>query len=122
MAKKFKDLVAKMPVEHQRRAKKRTAIMLAEMALQDLRKAQNVTQEAVANALAIRQASVSELERREDTHLSTLRKYIEAIGGQLDVVARFPDFSVRLNQFDGEKANNRDGSKYLTDSGAHPEF
>lgn len=122
MAKKFKDLVAKMPVEHQRRAKKRTAIMLAEMALQDLRKAQNVTQEAVANALAIRQASVSELEHREDTHLSTLRKYIEAIGGKLEVVARFPDFSVRLTQFDGEKANNRDGSKDLTDSGAHSAF
>jgi hypothetical protein len=44
---------------------------------------------------------------------------IEAIGGKLDVIARFPDFSMRLNQFDGIKVDNSDTSKHLTDSGAH---
>jgi len=118
MARKFKDLRARMPAEAQARASAMATDMLAEMALQDLRKSRKITQKDMAEVLAIRQASISELEGRDDALLSTVRRYIEAIGGELDVIARFPDFSIRLNQFDGTKAGTPDGSRHLADSGS----
>ena len=61
------------------------------MALQDLRKAMDLTQKDMAKELNISQDGVSRLERRSDMLLSTLRKYIEGMGGQLNLVAQFPD-------------------------------
>ncbi|MFK8329299.1 helix-turn-helix domain-containing protein [Pseudomonas sp. BJa5] len=61
-----------------------------EMTLQALRKALNVTQESVAERLEVRQANVSKFEKREDMLISTLRSYVEALGGTLDLVVRMP--------------------------------
>lgn len=61
------------------------------LSLRALRKARTMTQEQLAETLSIAQGDVSKLERRADLYVSTLRRYIEAMGGELEIVARFPD-------------------------------
>ena len=73
--------------------------MLAEMPLQDLRKARSLSQEQLAKLLKIKQASVSKLERRTDMYISTLRSYLKAMGGDLEIIAHFPDGIVKIDQF-----------------------
>ena len=70
----------------------RAAELIAEeMSLRDLREALTLTQQRIADTLGIGQDSVSRLERRSDLLLSTLRSYIEAMGGSLSLIAEFPD-------------------------------
>ena len=64
--------------------------------LQDLRSRRQVTQSNVADHLGIRQPTVSKIERREDVNLNTLRRYVEALGGELHVTAKFADETVEL--------------------------
>ncbi len=66
-------------------------LIAEEMTLRDLRKALDLTQVRMAESLGIGQDSVSRLEKRSDLLLSTLRSYVAAMGGSLDLVARFPD-------------------------------
>src|SRR6266511_4349212 len=91
MAKKFRDLCARMSPERQKQAHERAKAMLAELPLQELRQARHLTQEALARVLRSNQALVSKLERRADMYVSSLRSYIEAMGGELEIIARFPD-------------------------------
>jgi len=72
------------------------------MALDDLRAARELTQENLADVLHINQAAVSKLERRTDMYVSTLARFIEAMGGQLEIRAVFPDGAVRITQFGDE--------------------
>jgi len=70
----------------------RAAQLLAEeMSLRDLRHAHKLTQERIAETLGIGQDQVSRLEQRSDLLISTLRSYVEAMGGRLTLVAEFPD-------------------------------
>jgi len=62
-----------------------------------LRKARDLSQEEIAQALAVGQPAVAKLEKRTDMHISNLRRYIEALGGKLEITARFPDASVVIN-------------------------
>lgn len=81
--------------------------MLTEMALDDLRHAKEKTQQELAKVMKVNQAAVSKLEGRMDMYVSTLRGYIEALGGQLDIIARFPgEAAVRIIQFE-EEANKK---------------
>ena len=66
-------------------------LLAKEMTLRDLRKARKLTQVQLAKQLKITQDSVSRLEKRSDLLLSTLRKTVEAMGGNLSLVAEFPD-------------------------------
>ena len=100
MAKSFRELRKKMSPERQARAKARTEEMLAELALQELRQALNMTQEEVAAAMQMNQGAVSKMEHQSDIYVSTLRKFISAMGGQLKLVASFPDREVVISQFD----------------------
>jgi DNA-binding transcriptional regulator YiaG len=100
MAKSFRELRKKMSPERQARAKARTDEMLAELALQELRQALNLTQEEVAAAMQMNQGAVSKMEHQSDIYVSTLRKFISAMGGQLKLVASFPDREVVISQFD----------------------
>lgn len=75
--------------------------MLAKMPLQELRLARGYSQESIATTLKVRQASISKLERRADMYISTLRDHIRAMGGELEIVARFPDGEVRISNFEG---------------------
>jgi DNA-binding XRE family transcriptional regulator len=67
------------------------ALIGEEMTLQELRRARKLTQVRLAKALGISQDGVSRLEKRSDLLLSTLRKSVEAMGGNLSLVAEFPD-------------------------------
>jgi DNA-binding XRE family transcriptional regulator len=75
-----------------RRINARAAQLIAEeLTLQKIRKAQKLTQKRMAKKLGIGQEGVSRLENRSDLLLSTLRNYVEAMGGHLKLVAEFPD-------------------------------
>jgi predicted transcriptional regulator len=101
MAIRYDDYMANLPKKRQQAIKKRTAELIAEEAtLRQLREARERSQEEVAKKLHIKQAAVSKLERRTDMYLSTLRNYIEAMGGELEIVARFPNQAVRITQFE----------------------
>ena len=100
MAKKFSELRARMSPEAQARAAARTEAMLVEMQLQALRMARKVTQLEVAKAMNVEQAAVSKLERREDMYVSTLREYVKALGGELKLVASFPDAEIQVHPFE----------------------
>src|SRR5438309_6838108 len=89
MAKRFSNLIAKMPKQARERARARTQAMAAELALAELRKAFDVSQEELAKILDVKQANVSKIERREDMRLSTLFTYVQAMGGNLEIIAHF---------------------------------
>jgi predicted transcriptional regulator len=98
MAKNFKTLQAKMPPEARRRAEAKAEATLRSMSLDELREALDLTQEELAKRLQVKQPAVAKLERREDVRLSTLRALIEAMGGQIEVRAVFPQGTVVLRQ------------------------
>ncbi len=92
MALNVDDVIAGLDPERRRRVEDRAAELIAgEMTLRELRKARRLTQVSLARELGITQDGVSRLERRSDLLLSTLRKAIEAMGGSLSLIARFPD-------------------------------
>ena len=87
-------IINSLSVQRRTKIEQRAKELVEEhMTLQELRKAQKSTQANMAEKLGIGQDSVSRLENRTDLHLSTLGNYIEAIGGNLKLVAEFPDRS-----------------------------
>lgn len=88
MARKLDDVMAALPKERRERVEAR-AVELA--TLKDLRQAAQQTQEQMAAALGVGQDTISRLEKRSDMLLSTLRHYVESMGGQLNLVAQFPN-------------------------------
>ncbi len=99
MARKFKELLDKMPPERRATIKEGANRLRSEMALDELREARALTQEQLAETLGVRQATVSKMERRTDMYLSSLRKIIEAMGGELEIRAVFPSGPVQIKQF-----------------------
>ena len=99
MANKFSDLRANMKPEAQKRAASMAQTMLAEMPLNELRQARGLSQKMLAEVLKVQQPSIAKIEKRTDMYLSTLRSHIAAMGGELDVVARFPDGTVKISNF-----------------------
>lgn len=84
--------IARLPARRRARVQARAAELIAEeMSLQDLRKALNRTQVEVARTLKVGQDTISRYEQRTDMLLSTLKGYVEAMGGELHLVARFPN-------------------------------
>lgn len=100
MARKFSTLRARMSPAAQARAAARAEAMLLEMQLQDIRKSRKVTQVELAQLLHVEQAAISKLENREDMYVSTLREYIRALGGELQLVAKFPDAEIKVHSFE----------------------
>ena len=99
MAKKFSELRARMSPESRVHAEAKAQAMLAEMPLNELRQARGLSQKMLAEVLQVQQPSIAKLEKRTDMYLSTLRSDIEAMGGELDVIARFPDGAVKISNF-----------------------
>ena len=92
MAVNVDDKIAGLDPARRRRVEERAVELIAEeMTLQELRKARQLTQVNVARKLGISQDGVSRLEQRSDLLLSTLRKTVEAMGGNLSLIAKFPD-------------------------------
>jgi len=104
MTKRFSNPIAKMPKQARERARARTQAA-GELTLAELRKAFDVSQEALAKLLDVKQANVSKIERREDMRPSTLVTYIRAMGGDIEIIARFPnrgggkDKTIKLKPF-----------------------
>jgi transcriptional regulator with XRE-family HTH domain len=87
-----RDKIAKLNSTQRKKVEARAADLIAEeMTLRDLRKARKLTQARLAKVLGITQDSVSRLEKRSDLLLSTLRKTVKAMGGDVRIVAEFPD-------------------------------
>ena len=109
MAKNFKVLQAQMSPASRARSEAKAERLIQEMALDELRAARALTQEHLSTILGVKQSAVSKLERRADMYVSTLRHFIEAMGGQLEIRAVFPDGDVRITQFQGldEKKTER---------------
>lgn len=92
MAITLKDKMKGLSPARRNRIEARTAQLIAEeMTRQELRHARKLTQARLAKALGITQDGVSRLEKRSDLLLSTLRGYVEAMGGSLSLIAEFPD-------------------------------
>jgi DNA-binding XRE family transcriptional regulator len=99
MAKKFNELRSALSTAAQKRAADKTQVMLAEMPLHELRQARGLSQKMLADVLHVQQPSIAKIEKRTDMYLSTLRSHIQAMGGELDIIARFPDGAVKINNF-----------------------
>jgi DNA-binding XRE family transcriptional regulator len=84
--------------ERARRVAEHKRAILDALALAEAREQRNVTQKEIAEMLGVTQANVSRIEREEDVYLSTLRRYVEALGGRLEVSAVFPDTTVSLSR------------------------
>ena len=91
-SKTLEEVLNQLPPERRRQIDERTDELIAEiMSLRDLRKVREQTQEHVAEMLGITQENVSRIEKRRDLLVSTLRRQVEALGGRLSLIAKFPD-------------------------------
>lgn len=99
MANKFAELRAKMAPDARARVEARAQNILVEMPLNELRQARGLSQKMLSEILHVQQPAIAKMERRTDMYISTLRSHIEAMGGQLEVVARFPDGAVKISNF-----------------------
>jgi DNA-binding XRE family transcriptional regulator len=99
MARNFKELREKMSPESRTRVEERVQRAIKEMPLEELRAAREMTQAQLAKVWGVSQGSISKVESRADVYVSTLRSYIEAMGGELQIQAVFPDGAVVINQF-----------------------
>lgn len=92
MTKTLDAKLAELSPEHQARITARANELIAEeLTMQDLRRAMSFTQEQLARTLQVKQGTVSKLENRSDLLLSTLQDYVRSMGGELQLVAEFPD-------------------------------
>jgi len=100
MARKFNELRAKMSQTAQIKSEAMAREILAQLPLQELRRAREYSQQTLADAMGVPQSAISKIERRTDAYVSTLRKYLRALGGELEIVAAFPDGTrVKIDQF-----------------------
>jgi DNA-binding XRE family transcriptional regulator len=106
--KSFEKIMAELPRARRAKIEAGAKMLIAEeRALQQLRKARNLTQQRMAELLCMDQGSVSKIENRSDMLLSTFRSYVEAMGGSLRLVAQFRDGTVEIGSFSdpGEAAS-----------------
>jgi len=92
MGRSLEQVMAGLPAKRREKIETRAKVLIAEeQSLQDLRRAMNKTQVSMAKKLRVGQDSISRLEKRADMLLSTLRDYVHALGGDLHIVAKFPN-------------------------------
>lgn len=110
MAKSFEALVRRSTTAAtRRRAAVRTRELLEELLLAESRQVAGKTQQEVADALGMKQPSLSKLEKQSVMQVSTLRRIVEALGGELEMTARFPHGAVTIRLF--EKSGRRPAKK-----------
>jgi len=104
MTKKWSDIRRKHSPKVEERIRRRVEAAAQVMTLDQLRRARALTQVELAKALKINQGAVSTMEKRTDMYVSTLRNYVEAMGGSLKITAEFPEGVVEIDQFEsGER-------------------
>ena len=97
--KPWSELTKNFSPGRRRRIDEMTNQMIAEMPLHELRRARALTQQDLAESLNVNQPAVSKLEQRTDAYISSLRSYIEAVGGKLKITAEFPEGEVGITNF-----------------------
>lgn len=109
MSRTLDEVIYSLSPERRARVEQRgRELIREEMTLQALRKQLELTQEGMAGRLEIRQANISKIEKRSDMLISTLRNYVEAMGGKLELVAHMPDRgSVTLEGFTDSMARHK---------------
>src|SRR5882762_1664634 len=108
MAKSFDDLVKRTTTKKTRaKAARRAQELLGELLLSEVRQLAGKSQQEVAETLGMKQPSLSKLEKQADMQISTLRKIVKALGGELEVLARFPKGTVKIEQFEQRPAGVR---------------
>ena len=96
----FTDLTRGFSPERRAKVAAQAAVLREQMTLEELRTAHEMSQEAVAAVLEVGQPAIAKLERRRDMHVSSLRRYVEALGGELELRAKFGDVSVSIIESD----------------------
>ena len=99
MTKKFSSLRNAMSKQAQAEVSEQVEAIMAEMPLHELRRARGLSQKVLAETLKVQQPAIAKLEQRADMYISTLRSHIEAMGGELEIMARFPEGSVKISNF-----------------------
>jgi hypothetical protein len=109
MSRNVNDIIKRLSPAQRKKVETRAAQLIAEeMTLREIRKARRLTQEKIAKSLRIGQEGVSKIEKRSDLLISTLRGYVEAMGGRLSLVAEFPNREpVILSGIAGEVATSK---------------
>jgi len=103
MARPFKELRNRMTPKARARVDRRVRKTLLELSLQELRqRVSGITQTELAALMEVTQGAISQLEGRQDVLLSKLASYVQALGGELHLIARFPDADVRITQFEAD--------------------
>ena len=97
--KSFRELSGSLGPERRARVEANKDALRKEMRLAELRAARQLTQETISKLLDVGQPSVAKLEKRTDMYVSTLRSYITATGGELEIIAHYPDGDVRIQNF-----------------------
>jgi len=92
--KPFNELTKNFRPQSRARVATKAAALRETMTLEELRRARSLTQEEVAEALTVGQPAVAKLEKRGDMHVGNLRRYVEALGGTLEITAHFADTTV----------------------------
>jgi hypothetical protein len=95
----FKGLTRNFSPERKARVAAKVQVLKAEMPLAELRQARKRSQEELARELRVGQPAVAKLEKRADMYVSNLRRYVEALGGSLEITARFPEGAVHITNF-----------------------
>lgn len=124
MLKKFSTLsmpVAEDPQRRERIDQRKRAVITA-LALGRLRESRAITQRELANTLSVSQANVSRIEHEEDLYISTLRSYIEALGGRLELRAVFEDASIDISEDGLQEHMMQRATRAIEESAAHPEI
>ncbi|WP_265087516.1 helix-turn-helix domain-containing protein [Psychrobacter arenosus] len=109
-----------MPTEAQSRVKKRANAevkrLLSEMPLHELRQARGLSQTLLAQHLGVQQPAVAKMEKRTDMYISTLRSHIQAMGGELNIIAKFPEGEVKITNFSDIEALDMTSSTAQADT------
>jgi transcriptional regulator with XRE-family HTH domain len=108
MSKKWSEIRRTLSPERDAQTAARVEAEIGRLPLAEIRKAREMTQVRLAELLQVNQGAISKLEKRSDMYLSTLRSYIEAMGGRLDLRAFFPDGEVVLEQLGNVGVDDRE--------------
>jgi DNA-binding XRE family transcriptional regulator len=100
MAHKWTDIRRKLSPEQEEETRRYVKSVVEAVTLNQLREARSLTQANLAAILGVNQGSVSKMEKRTDMYVSTLRSFIQAMGGQLQITAVFPEGEVQIDQFE----------------------
>ena len=104
---KWQTLMDRMDPKRRARLDKEVQNELKRMLLVELRRLSGKTQAQLARSLGIKQPSVSQLESQDDMQISTLRRIVEALGGELEIIATLPSGRIVLNQFKDPRPRRR---------------